>query len=209
MIIRGWGWVPGWVTVMSLCCFCNVALIFATMKTFILQQVKCCHLSPFLFKPNSEYFLTLLFIKVFSFLYHEFSLCFLHHLLFISEITPDSTSHSLIVCLWISASGDLWWDCCLGGWAEGFNFSQPLHLSRSQPPHLCYGFTVTNEKSVCPVDSDVVLGQRILASCSCFSVTSFNFQFIGLERVGEGRLSFFLFLCFSHLKLYNLCSFLL
>lgn len=46
MIVR----VPGWVTAVSLCCFCNVALIFATMKTFILQQVKCCHLSPFLFK---------------------------------------------------------------------------------------------------------------------------------------------------------------
>lgn len=50
--IRGWSWAPGWVTVMSLCCFCNVALIFATMKTFILQQVKCRHLSPFLFKLN-------------------------------------------------------------------------------------------------------------------------------------------------------------
>lgn len=35
----------GWVTAVSLCCFCNVALIFATMKTFILQQVKCRHLS--------------------------------------------------------------------------------------------------------------------------------------------------------------------
>lgn len=36
---------PGWVTAVSLCCFCNVALILATMKTFILQQVKCRHLS--------------------------------------------------------------------------------------------------------------------------------------------------------------------
>lgn len=46
---QGQGAASGWVTAVSLCCFCNVALIFATMKTFILQQVKCCHFSPFLF----------------------------------------------------------------------------------------------------------------------------------------------------------------
>lgn len=89
-----------------------------------------------------------------------------------------------------------------GGVVEQFNMS---HLSRSQPSHLCYGFTVTNEKSICPVDSDVVLGQRSLASCSCFSVMSFNVQFTGEVGFGEGRLSlvFSCVLCFSYLKLYN------
>jgi len=97
-----------------------------------------------------------------------------------------------------------------GGGKEGFHISQPLHLSRSQPPHLCYGFTVTNEKSICPVDSDMVLGQRILASCSCFSVMSFNFQFSGVEWVGEGRLSLFFPCVFFFLwKISNLYSLLL
>lgn len=41
--------VVEWVTAASLCCFCNVALIFATMKTFILQQVK----SPFFSSSSS------------------------------------------------------------------------------------------------------------------------------------------------------------
>lgn len=75
-------WVPGWVTAVSLCCFCNVALIFATMKTFILQQVKCCHLSPFLLGlnpcrafPHSVLSLTQFYFifYLFLFLYHEFS----------------------------------------------------------------------------------------------------------------------------------------
>lgn len=48
---------PGWVTAVSLCCFCNVALIFATMKTFILQQVKCRHLS------YSDWFLSLILVS--------------------------------------------------------------------------------------------------------------------------------------------------
>lgn len=96
--------------------------------------------------------------------------------------------HSLPICLCISESRDLWWDCCC--FLGDFNISQPFHLSRCQPPHLFYGFTVTNEKSICLVDSDMVLGQRILASCSRFSVMAFVFYFTGVERVGEGRLSF-------------------
>lgn len=115
---RGWSWAPGWVTVVSLCCFCNVALIFATMKTFILQQVKCCHLSPFLFKlilcrifPQSILPLNFFFF-FFPFSVSRVFLCFRHHLLFISEIiTPrlhlPCCHRSLTVCLSISASGDL------------------------------------------------------------------------------------------------------
>lgn len=139
----------------------------------------------------------------FLFLYYElfFFLCFLHHLLFISEITPDSISHSLIVRLWVSAGGGL---CCFGDLTFPSPFICPdlsllisamgsQLLMKSQP--VLWAVTWSRVK-------------RILASCSCFSVMSFNFQFIGLERVwGRGGCPFFS--CFSHLKLYNLCSFLL
>lgn len=98
--------------------------------------------------------------------------------------------HSLIVCM--LASGALWWDCCFWGCgAEAINIS---HLSISS--HLCYGFTVTNEKSICPVDGDMVPGQRILASCSCFSVMSFSFQFTLVDGGGEVVSFFSCVLCF-------------
>lgn len=125
-----------------------------------------------------------------------------------SEITPNSISH----VLWQSASESQQVEIFGGTVCLGFNISQPLfsffNLSRSQPPHLCYGFTVTNEKSICPVGSDMVRGQRILASWSCFSVLSFNFQFTGGGGEGrEGRLSFFLF--FFHILTFTLfCSLL-
>lgn len=158
VIVRGWSWAPGWVTVVSLCCFCNVALIFATMKTFILQQVKCCHLSPFLTQTNSVQSISSLDPShrfIFPFLVPRVSPLLPSSLAF--HFGPPSLMCSIV--LWQSASGDLLF---LGvRWAEGFNIS---HLSRSQPSHLCYGFTVTNEKSICPVDTDVVLGQRILTS---------------------------------------------
>lgn len=115
---RGWSWAPGWVTVVSLCCFCNVALIFATMKTFILQQVKCCHLSPFLFKlilcrifPQSILPLNFFFL-FFLFLYHEFSsasviTCFSFRRSSPPRLHLPCCHRSLTVCLSISASGDL------------------------------------------------------------------------------------------------------
>lgn len=186
MIVR----VPGWVTAVSLCCFCNVALIFATMKTFILQQVKCCHLSPFLFKLiyslDPFHWFTFLFSRreVSS---ASFITCFSFRRSPHLSCGP-SFSDSLYFSEWRSLVGLLFfWGCG----SEGSNSSR---LSISS--HLCYGFTVTNEKSICPADSDMVLGQRILASCSCFSVTSSNFQFTGFEGVGEERLSLFLFLGF-------------
>lgn len=143
---RGWSWAPGWVTVVSLCCFCNVALIFATMKTFILQQVKCCHLSPFLFKlilcrifPQSILPLNF-FFSFFSFSVSRVFLCFRHHLLFISEIiTPQTPSPMLssfsdslpqYLSKWRSQR-----DCVfsfvlfcfsLRWWAERFNISEPF-----------------------------------------------------------------------------------
>lgn len=143
---RGWSWAPGWVTVVSLCCFCNVALIFATMKTFILQQVKCCHLSPFLFKlilcrifpqsilPLNFFFFFFFFFCITSFPLLPSSLAFHfgdHH-----PQTPSpmlsSFSDSLPQYLskWRSQR-----DCVfsfvlfcfsLRWWAERFNISEPF-----------------------------------------------------------------------------------
>lgn len=138
--------MPGWVTVVSLCCFCNVALIFATMKTFILQQVKCCHLSPFLFKLNSVQNISSLDPLIDLFFSSLSFTCFLHHLLFISEITPDSISHVVIILRQSASvsqpSGDLWWDCWFFFflWGEGEGGVEQRDLTSPSPfifPDLC------------------------------------------------------------------------
>lgn len=120
--------------------------------------------------------------------------------------------HSL-VCLCISASGALWWDC----WAEGFNISQhppPPPLPLLICPDLSLFISAMGSQLL--MKSQSVLWtvtwswvKRILASCSCFSVMSFNFQFTGVDGAegGEGRLSLFLvFFVSSYLKLYDLCG---
>lgn len=84
-------------------------------------------LSPFSFLIQTKLRVfphSILFTGYFLFSVPWVFLCFRHHLLFISEITPDSISHSLVVCLWISASR---------GSVEGFNISQP-------PPFICPDF---------------------------------------------------------------------
>lgn len=196
MIVR----VPGWVTAVSLCCFCNVALIFATMKTFILQQVKCCHLSPFLFK---------LIYSLDPF--HWFTFLFSRR---------EVSSASFITCFSFRRSPHL---------SRGLSFSDSLYFSewrslvgllffggvdlRGLTVHICPYLlifamvSVTNEKSICPADSDMVLGQRILASCSCFSVTSSNFQFTGIEGVGRGGCPLFFFLGFLVFQIWKCMTF--
>lgn len=132
------------VTVVPLCCFCNVALIFATMKTFILQQVKCCHLSSSKSNCTDIFLAPSLLFLLFAFS----SASFLHRLFFPSEIILDLFLF-LMVQLCIRAGGDLGWDSWLVGVKQrGLTFPTLLHLS-SKPLHHCFGFTVTNEKSPC------------------------------------------------------------
>lgn len=77
------------VTVVPLCCFCNVALIFATMKTFILQQVKCCHLSSSKFNCTDNFLTPSLLISFFFLLFAFSSASSPHRLFSLRRSLPD------------------------------------------------------------------------------------------------------------------------
>lgn len=119
--------VPGWVTVVSLCCFCNVALIFATMKTFILQQVKCCHLSYSNKFPHSTLFIASLFFSCpMSYPQLPSSLVFLfQRSLHLS--CGLSFSDSLYVSKWSSLVGLLF----LGVWSRGIQHFTSVYIFSS------------------------------------------------------------------------------
>lgn len=201
VIIRGWSWEPGWVTVVSLCCFCNVALIFATMKTFILQQVKCCHLSPFL-SNCAEYFLSRsLSLSLFFFFFScpWVFLCFPHHLLFIFGDHPrphlscrSSFSDSVYLRKWRSMVG----------------------LLSSLTYHICpdLSLLISAMGSQLLMKSQSVLWtvtwswvKGVWTLVAAFLWCLLTFSFTGELGFGEGRLSlvFSCVLCFSYLKLYN------
>lgn len=158
----------GWVTAVFLCCFCNVALIFATMKTFILQQVKCCHLSysDWFYRSSYFHFITISLIhSSFSFPPPPslFPLCFLLHFNFrehpISHcIGWGGSYHGKWKCLVVSFLFFFFWGC-------GALSHLSIHLFIP-----CYGFTVTNEKSKCPMDSGSVHDPPV-AALLCFHFT--------------------------------------
>lgn len=158
-----------------------------------------CHLSPFLFKLIQCRVISSLhpFHKViFLFLYHEFfppslpsslALHFGDHpRLHLS--CGQSLSDSLYLSKWRSLVGLFFF-----GWVSSrgtltFHISSDLSLLISAT-----GSQLLMKSQSVPVDSDMVLGQRILASCSCFSVMSFNFQFTGVEGVWKGEVVPFFF----------------
>lgn len=111
-ITGGRSWMSGWVTVVPLCCFCNVALIFATMKTFILQQVKCCHLSSSSKNQQKKqldscglfpYSITTLIIFHLLCINKYSSPSFITCFFFALNIHPDIIPHVVVGC-WMSAS---------------------------------------------------------------------------------------------------------
>lgn len=191
------------------------------MKTFILQQVKCCHLSPSLLKLIACSSISTLYpfhpFILFDFLC--FSSCFLTSItcfsFFGDHLPPTTTStpqdsiishvvyHYLIVCLCISATEIFGGTVVFGGgrvlWAEGFNISQPLSSRPDlSPPISAMGsqLLMKSQSVLWTVTRSWVEG--FSASRSCFSVMSFNFQFSGVEEGLGGEFApppSFFFLC--------------